>query len=196
MEVKKEGPKELENPNQSSKIPERLMNLEKLDICTQTGAESLHAMQDFGKVKSNATGFGLVQLLMFQIFFPFQEIWLNLDFRLSFLEKGDILVMLKRLSSSVPSTAERANKRRRLDSSNSKSDSSSDQHDESEHDLLAPSPLSYAPQIPPLVGPALMVGDDDLTEWRKKYSVSSFVVLRALGSSEHASSGMPEEITV
>ncbi|KAF2567091.1 hypothetical protein F2Q70_00026034 [Brassica cretica] len=104
--------------------------------------------------------------------------------------------MLKHLSSSVPSTAERANKRRRLDSSNSKSNSSSDQHDESEHDLLAPSPLSYAPQIPPLVGPALMVGDDDLTEWRKKYSVPSFVVLCALGLSEHSSSGMPEEITV
>ncbi|KAF3560136.1 hypothetical protein F2Q69_00013414 [Brassica cretica] len=104
--------------------------------------------------------------------------------------------MLKRLSSYVPSTADRANKRRRLDSSNSKSNSSSDQHEESEHDLLAPSPLSYAPQIPPLVGPALMVGDDDLTEWRKKYSVPSFVVLRALGSSDHSSSGMPEEITV
>lgn len=46
--------------------------------------------------------------------------------------------MSKRSGSSIPSTEEKAKTRRRFDSHVSKSDSSSDPPDESEHDLLAP----------------------------------------------------------
>ncbi|KAF2598761.1 hypothetical protein F2Q68_00009614 [Brassica cretica] len=58
--------------------------------------------------------------------------------------------MSKRIGSSIPLTAEKVKSKRRMDSPISKSDSSSDPHDETEHNLLAPAPLSYAPLIPPL----------------------------------------------
>lgn len=104
--------------------------------------------------------------------------------------------MSKRTGSSIPLTVEKVKSKRRMDSPISKSDSSSDPHDKTEHNLLAPAPLSYAPLIPPLVGPASLVGDDDFAEWRKKYLLPPSAVLRASSSSERAYNCMPEEITV
>ncbi|KAF2598762.1 hypothetical protein F2Q68_00009615 [Brassica cretica] len=63
--------------------------------------------------------------------------------------------MSKRTGSSIPLTVEKVKSKRRMDSPISKSDSSSDPHDETEHNLLAPAPLSYAPLIPPLITYAL-----------------------------------------
>lgn len=104
--------------------------------------------------------------------------------------------MSKRSGSSIPLTAEKVKSKRRLDSPISKSDSSSDPHDETEHNLLAPALLSYAPLIPPLVGPVLLVGDDDFAEWQKKYLLPPYVILRASRSSERSYNCMPEEIAV
>ncbi|KAG2312185.1 hypothetical protein Bca52824_023742 [Brassica carinata] len=83
--------------------------------------------------------------------------------------------MSKRSGSSVPLTAERLGSRRRTNSPVSKSGSSSDPHDESGHRSLALAPLSYASPIPPLVDPTLSVGEKDLEEWRKSYSLPSSV---------------------
>ena len=77
--------------------------------------------------------------------------------------------MSNRSGSSIPLTGEKAKSKRRMDSPISKSDSSSDPHDNFDHDPLALAPLSYAPLIPPLVGPSSLVVDDDLAEWQKKY---------------------------
>ena len=104
--------------------------------------------------------------------------------------------MSKRSGSSVPLTAERLGSRRRTDSPVSKSGSSSDPHDESGHKSLAPAPLSYASPIPPLVGPTSSVGEKDLEDWRKSYSLPSSVVLRIPEPSERASNGTPEEIAI
>ncbi|KAG2298615.1 hypothetical protein Bca52824_035087 [Brassica carinata] len=84
--------------------------------------------------------------------------------------------MSKRSGSSVPLTAERLGSRRRTDSPVSKSGSSSDPHDESGHISLAPAPLSSASPIPPLVSPTSSVGEKDLEEWRKSYSLPSSVI--------------------
>ncbi|KAL0696628.1 hypothetical protein Bca4012_063808 [Brassica carinata] len=104
--------------------------------------------------------------------------------------------MSKRSGSSVPLTAERLGSRRRTDSLVSKSGSSSDPHDESGHKSLAPALLSYASPIPPLVGPTSSVGEKDLEDWRKSYSLPSSVVLCIPDPSERASNGTPEEIAV
>ncbi|KAL0734191.1 hypothetical protein Bca4012_010401 [Brassica carinata] len=104
--------------------------------------------------------------------------------------------MSKRSGSSVPLTAERLGSRRRMDSPVSKLGSSSDPHDESGHKSLAPALLSFASQIPPLVGPTSSVGEKDLEDWRKSYSVPSSVVLRIPDPSERASNGTPEEIAI
>ncbi|KAL0713380.1 hypothetical protein Bca4012_020358 [Brassica carinata] len=104
--------------------------------------------------------------------------------------------MSKQSGSSVPLTAEKFRSKRRTDSPVSKSCSSSDPHEKSQHDLLASTPLSYALTIPPLVGPVSSVGEDDLNEWQKGYSLSSAVVLRIPGPSERASNGMLEEIAI
>ncbi|KAL0696216.1 hypothetical protein Bca4012_063396 [Brassica carinata] len=104
--------------------------------------------------------------------------------------------MSKRSGSSAPLMAEKVGREGEHIHPISKSGSSSDPHDESEHDLLAQTLLSYVSPIPPLVRPASSVGEDDLNEWRKSYSLSSAVVLRIPGSSERASNGMPEEIAV
>ncbi|KAL0716279.1 hypothetical protein Bca4012_065601 [Brassica carinata] len=105
--------------------------------------------------------------------------------------------MSKHSGSSVPLTAERLGSRRRTDSPVSKSGSSSDPHNESGHKYLSPAPLSYASPIPPLVGPTSLVGEKDLEDWRKSYSLpSSVVVLRIPDPSERASNGTPEEIAI
>ncbi|KAG2323434.1 hypothetical protein Bca52824_016647 [Brassica carinata] len=99
--------------------------------------------------------------------------------------------MSKRSGSSIPLMAEKSGLRRKTDSPVSKSGSSSDPHNESGHHLLAPTPLSYASPISPSVGPASSVGEDDLNEWRKDYSLSSAVALRIPGEIRfHDSSGI------
>ncbi|KAL0730655.1 hypothetical protein Bca4012_026749 [Brassica carinata] len=98
--------------------------------------------------------------------------------------------MSKRSGSSVPLTAERLGSRRRTNSPVSKSGSSSDPHDESGHRSLALAPLSYASPIPPLVDPTLSVGEKDLEEWRKSYSLPSSVVLHIPDPSECTSNAI------
>ncbi|KAL0742489.1 hypothetical protein Bca4012_084002 [Brassica carinata] len=90
----------------------------------------------------------------------------------------DPLSLCPRVSPSVPSAADRARSRRRMDSLISGSGSSSDPREESDCDLLAPVPISYVSGAPPLVGPASSVVEDDLADWRRRYSLPSFVDLR------------------
>ncbi|KAL0696626.1 hypothetical protein Bca4012_063806 [Brassica carinata] len=104
--------------------------------------------------------------------------------------------MSKRSGSSIPLTVEKSGSRRRTDSPVSKSGSSSVPHDKFGHDLLAPTPLSYASPITPSLGPASSVGEDDLHEWQKDYSLLSAVALRIPGLSERASNNMPYEIAI
>ncbi|KAG2307187.1 hypothetical protein Bca52824_026935 [Brassica carinata] len=81
--------------------------------------------------------------------------------------------MSKRSASSVPSVADRARSRRRVDSPISGSGSSSDQ-----------------------LSPTSSVVEDDLADWRRRYSLSSFVALRVPTSEERASSYILGEIVV
>ncbi|KAF3513181.1 hypothetical protein F2Q69_00006618 [Brassica cretica] len=48
----------------------------------------------------------------------------------------------------------------------------------------------------PLVGPASSVGEDDLAEWRERYSLPPFVALRVPTLEECASSYIPGEIAI
>ncbi|KAF3563519.1 hypothetical protein DY000_02014512 [Brassica cretica] len=77
--------------------------------------------------------------------------------------------MSKRSSSYIPTTADRARLRRRMESPVSRSDSSSEAGEGTDCDLMAPLPLSCVHAAPPLVGPALSVGEDELAEWRSSY---------------------------
>ena len=104
--------------------------------------------------------------------------------------------MSKRSAPSDPSAVDKASSKRKMDSSVCHSDSSSDPCEESDFNLMAPLPLSYAPAAPILIGPASSVVDDDLTEWRRRYCLPSHVVLRAPTSEERASSCIPGEVTV
>ncbi|KAG2304744.1 hypothetical protein Bca52824_033395 [Brassica carinata] len=85
--------------------------------------------------------------------------------------------MSKRSGSSIPLTVEKSGSRRRTDSPVSKSGSSSVPHDKFGHDLLAPTPLSYASPITPSLGP-VVGGEGDLPQWQKDYSLLSAVALR------------------
>ncbi|KAF3506023.1 hypothetical protein F2Q69_00006783 [Brassica cretica] len=75
-------------------------------------------------------------------------------------------------------------------------DSSSEEAEGSECDLMAPLSLSCAYAAPPLVGPASSVGEDEMAEWRSRYSLPSSVILRIPTPEEHASSYIPGEIAV
>ena len=57
-------------------------------------------------------------------------------------------------------------------------------------------PLSYVHTAPPLVCPALSVGEDDLVEWLRKYSLPPFVSLQVPTSKECASSYISGEIVI
>ncbi|KAL0730338.1 hypothetical protein Bca4012_026431 [Brassica carinata] len=96
--------------------------------------------------------------------------------------------MSKHSASSVPSTADKARSRRTMDSPISGSGSSLDPCEESDCDLLAPAPISYVYVAPPLVSPASSVVEDDLKDWRRRYSLPSFVDLRVPTLEERASS--------
>ncbi|KAF2539038.1 hypothetical protein F2Q68_00021243 [Brassica cretica] len=72
--------------------------------------------------------------------------------------------MSKRSSSSVPTTADRARLKRRMESLVSRLDSSSEAGEGSDCDLMAPLPLSCVYAAPPLVGPGSSVGEDELAE--------------------------------
>ncbi|KAF2563945.1 hypothetical protein F2Q70_00017553 [Brassica cretica] len=65
--------------------------------------------------------------------------------------------MSKRSSSSVPTTADRARLKRRMESLVSRLDSSSEAGEGSDCDLMAPLPLSCVYAAPPLVGPGSSV---------------------------------------
>ncbi|KAF2609645.1 hypothetical protein F2Q70_00011930 [Brassica cretica] len=77
-----------------------------------------------------------------------------------------------------------------------RSDSSSEEAEGSQYDLMAPLSLSCAYAAPPLVGPASSVGEDELAEWRSRYSLPSSIILRIPTPEEHASSYIPGEIAV
>ncbi|KAL0899079.1 hypothetical protein Bca101_083040 [Brassica carinata] len=104
--------------------------------------------------------------------------------------------MSKRSASSVPLSAGGARLRKRVGSPDSQSDSSSDPSVELDCDLSTPLPLTYAYIAPPPVGLASSVVENDLVEWRSKYSLSPHVILRAPTSEERASIHAPGEIAV
>ncbi|WZZ60607.1 hypothetical protein YC2023_060714 [Brassica napus] len=87
--------------------------------------------------------------------------------------------MSKRSSSSVPTTADRARLKRRMESPVSRSDRS-EAGEGSDCNLMAPLPLSCVYAAPPLVGPASSVGEDELADWRSRYLLPSSVVLRVI----------------
>ena len=103
--------------------------------------------------------------------------------------------MSKRSSSSVPTTADRARLKRRMESPVSRSDRS-EAGEGSDCNLMAPLPLSCVYAAPPLVGPASSVGEDELADWRSRYLLPSSVVLRVPTPEERASSYIPGEIVV
>ncbi|KAF2557727.1 hypothetical protein F2Q68_00015895 [Brassica cretica] len=84
---------------------------------------------------------------------------------------GSSRTMTKRSASSTPTMADRAGSRRRVDSLVSRSDSSPDPGEGSEYDLMAPLPLAYAYASPSPVGPSSTMVEEDLAEWRRKYSL-------------------------
>ncbi|KAH0867923.1 hypothetical protein HID58_074945 [Brassica napus] len=88
----------------------------------------------------------------------------------------------------------RAGSKRRVDSPVSRSDSFLDPGMGSEYDLAAPLPYAYA--SPPSIGHASSVSEDDLVEWRRKYSLSSSTILRIPAPEERASSSIPGQIAI
>ncbi|KAF3567087.1 hypothetical protein DY000_02017262 [Brassica cretica] len=62
--------------------------------------------------------------------------------------------MSKRSAPSDPSVVDKARLKRKVDSSASHFDSSSNPCEESDYNLMAPLPLTYAPAAPTLIGPA------------------------------------------
>ncbi|KAL0645782.1 hypothetical protein Bca4012_044073 [Brassica carinata] len=83
--------------------------------------------------------------------------------------------MSKRSSSSIPTTANRARLKGRMESSVSRSDSSSEAGEGSDCDLMAPLPLSCVYAAPPLVGPASSVGEGELAEWRSRGTIHALI---------------------
>ncbi|KAF3549606.1 hypothetical protein DY000_02007545 [Brassica cretica] len=104
--------------------------------------------------------------------------------------------MSKRSASSVPAAADRARLKRRMDPSISQSDSSSEPCEGSDCDIMTPLLLSCVYVAPPLVGPSTSMGEDELAEWRNRYSLPPFVVLRVPTLGERASSYIPGDIAV
>ena len=104
--------------------------------------------------------------------------------------------MSKRSPSSVPTAADRARLKRRMEPMFSRSDSSSEAGEGSDCDLMAPFPLSCVYAAPPLVGPASSVGEDELAEWRSRYSLPPSVILRVPTSEERASSYILREFAI
>ncbi|KAF2550301.1 hypothetical protein F2Q68_00035281 [Brassica cretica] len=112
-------------------------------------------------------------------FLLFNHRHLELSFLIAATRRiGTIGIMSKRSSSSVPTTADRARLKRKMESPVSRSDSSSKAGEGSDCDLMAPLPLSCVYAVPPLVGPASSVGEDELVEWWSRYSLPCSIVLR------------------
>ncbi|KAH0883864.1 LOW QUALITY PROTEIN: hypothetical protein HID58_059960 [Brassica napus] len=83
-----------------------------------------------------------------------------------------------RSSTSVPMAADRARLKGRMESPVSRSDSSLEAGEGSDYNLMAPLPLSFVYAAPSLVGHASSVGEDDeLADWRSRYSLPSSIVL-------------------
>ncbi|KAF3507647.1 hypothetical protein F2Q69_00006821 [Brassica cretica] len=104
--------------------------------------------------------------------------------------------MSKHSASSVPAAADRARLKRRMDPPISQSDSSSEPCEGSDCDIMTPLLLSCVYAAPPLVGPSTSMGEDELAEWRNRYSLPPFVVLRVPTLGERASSYIPGDIAV
>ena len=104
--------------------------------------------------------------------------------------------MSKQSSSSIPTTADRARSKRRMESPFSRTDSSSEAGEGSDCNLTAPLPLSCVYMAPPLVGSASSVGEEELAEWQSRYSLPSSIVLRVPTLEERASSYIPGKIAV
>ncbi|KAG2292925.1 hypothetical protein Bca52824_039594 [Brassica carinata] len=85
--------------------------------------------------------------------------------------------MSKRSASSIPAAADRARLKRRMDPPISQSDSSSEPCEGFDCDIMTPLLLSCVYAAPPLVGPSTSMVDDELAEWRNRYSLPPFVVL-------------------
>ncbi|KAH0898870.1 hypothetical protein HID58_048438 [Brassica napus] len=112
------------------------------------------------------------------------------------LSSGTIGIMSNRSSSSVPTTADRARSKRRIESPVSRLDSSSEAGEGSDCDLMVPLPLSCVYAAPPLVGLASSVSEDELADWRSRYLLPSSIVLQVPTPEERASSYIPGEIAV
>ncbi|KAF3498437.1 hypothetical protein DY000_02052844 [Brassica cretica] len=133
----------------------------------------------------------------FFIGFPFpSSFFISRSFVADTPNSGTIIIMSKRPSSSVPTAADRARVKRRMDSPVSRSDSSWEPCEGSDCDLMATLPLSCVYATPPLVGPGSSVGEDEMAEWRRRYLLPSYVILRAPTAEERASSYIPGEIAV
>ncbi|KAL0678183.1 hypothetical protein Bca4012_006164 [Brassica carinata] len=104
--------------------------------------------------------------------------------------------MSKRSASSIPAAADRARLKRRMDPPISQSDSSSEPCEGFDCDIMTPLLLSCVYAAPPLVGPSTSMVDDELAEWRNRYSLPPFVVLWVPTLGERASSYIPGDIAV
>ncbi|KAF2558047.1 hypothetical protein F2Q68_00016836 [Brassica cretica] len=104
--------------------------------------------------------------------------------------------MSKRSSSSIPTTVDRARLKRRMKSPVSRSDSSPEAGEGYVCDLMAPLPLSCVYAAPPLVCAASSVSEDELAEWRSRYSLPYSIVLRVPTPEERASSYILREIAI
>ena len=104
--------------------------------------------------------------------------------------------MSKRSSSSIPTTVDRARLKRRMKSPVSRSDSSPEAGEGYVYDLMAPLPLSRVYAAPPLECAASSVSEDELAEWRSRYSLPYSIVLRVPTPEERASSYIPREIAI
>ncbi|KAH0867705.1 hypothetical protein HID58_074727, partial [Brassica napus] len=109
---------------------------------------------------------------------------------------GTIGIMSKRSSSSIPTTVDRARLKRRMKSPVSRSDSSPEAGEGYVYDLMAPLPLSRVYAAPPLECAASSVSEDELAEWRSRYSLPYSIVLRVPTPEERASSYIPREIAI
>uniref|UniRef100_M4FIX0 Uncharacterized protein n=1 Tax=Brassica campestris TaxID=3711 RepID=M4FIX0_BRACM len=102
--------------------------------------------------------------------------------------------MSKRCASLTSPMTDRAGSRRRMDSPASRYDSSPDPGSRSKQDVAAPIPYAYASPSP--IGPASSVSEDDLVEWRQKYSLPSSFILRVPSPEDRVSNFIPGQIAV
>ncbi|KAJ4874200.1 Uncharacterized protein Rs2_43957 [Raphanus sativus] len=103
---------------------------------------------------------------------------------------------ISRVNSRSFSMVEVNESEKRANSLSSGSSSPPSRYDTEVQNPLTPAPLSFVSSGSPQVGPASMVREDELCDWRKKYLLPSSVVLGIPRLSERASGGRPEEIAI